>query len=225
MNITFADQQLTLLPEKALYWPREQTVFVADTHFGKDAVFRRRGLAVPEGQSNNNLERLQAVVERTQAQQLIVLGDFIHAAPQSHEPFFVEFDAWRQQHANLHIVIVMGNHDRALERLPSHWNIVLHDDMLVEPFALVHEPPKSNILNKHSADYYLAGHIHPCYRVALSQSGRQTMRLPVFWRRSHDQLQGIILPSFGEFTGGYTIKPSPADSCYAVHDGLLAKVH
>ena len=33
-----------LLPEKAIRWPAEKTLFVADPHFGKSATFRKVSL-------------------------------------------------------------------------------------------------------------------------------------------------------------------------------------
>jgi hypothetical protein len=40
MEIVLAGETLRLLPDKALYWPRQQTLFIADAHFGKVAAFR-----------------------------------------------------------------------------------------------------------------------------------------------------------------------------------------
>ena len=40
-------EQLDLLPEKAIWWPRRRTLLVADVHCGKDATFRAMGVPVP----------------------------------------------------------------------------------------------------------------------------------------------------------------------------------
>ena len=42
-------QDLILDPRKAMIWPSEESIFIADTHFGKSSIFRRYGLQIPEG--------------------------------------------------------------------------------------------------------------------------------------------------------------------------------
>src|SRR3982074_1557313 len=49
LTIELAGEEIILLPERAIYWPRAETLFVADTHWGKDATFRAAAIAVPGG--------------------------------------------------------------------------------------------------------------------------------------------------------------------------------
>ena len=49
IEITLGDERVVLLPCRALYWPRFNSVIVADLHFGKDSTFRRAGIPVPLG--------------------------------------------------------------------------------------------------------------------------------------------------------------------------------
>ena len=44
---TLAGEAVELLPERALHWIRERTLFVADVHLGKAAAFRAGGVPVP----------------------------------------------------------------------------------------------------------------------------------------------------------------------------------
>lgn len=46
--IALHGERIDLLPERAAWWPAARTLFVADAHLGKAAVFRARGLPVPE---------------------------------------------------------------------------------------------------------------------------------------------------------------------------------
>ena len=45
--IQCAGETVWLLPERALWWPAQRMLMVADAHFGKAATFRARG--VPAG--------------------------------------------------------------------------------------------------------------------------------------------------------------------------------
>ena len=74
-----AGEQLVLLPERAAYWRRVQTLLVADPHFGKAAAFRAAGVPVPRGTTTGSLARLDAALARTGATRIVFLGDFLHA--------------------------------------------------------------------------------------------------------------------------------------------------
>jgi metallophosphoesterase superfamily enzyme len=46
---------LLLLPEKAVFWPAQGMLIIADIHFGKAASFRAQGIPVPRGTTTENL--------------------------------------------------------------------------------------------------------------------------------------------------------------------------
>lgn len=209
-----AGETLRLLPDRALHWPRANTLIVADVHLGKGAAFRRAGVAVPSGGTEADLDRLTRLLEATGAQRLLVLGDLFHTHLSADEPAVAAIDAFRARHAALRIEAIRGNHDRGIERLPARWDIVWHTDSRLEPpFVFAHEPAPD------ARGYVLAGHIHPVLRLRARQDA---LRLPVFWFSAGPQGVGV-LPSFGAFTGGHPVQPAPGDQLIAVTpDGLVA---
>lgn len=50
--IQCAGEAVWLLPERALWWPAQRMLMVADAHFGKAATFRARGVPVPAGSTD-----------------------------------------------------------------------------------------------------------------------------------------------------------------------------
>src|SRR5512140_483642 len=80
LEVVLCNERVQLLAQRALFWPRERALFVADVHLGKAASFRAGGVPVPRGSTASDLERLSVLVARTGAQRLAVLGDFLHAA-------------------------------------------------------------------------------------------------------------------------------------------------
>ena len=56
--LTIAGEDVQLLPERALYWPRACTLVVADVHWGKAATFRAAGIPIPSGTTTEDLARL-----------------------------------------------------------------------------------------------------------------------------------------------------------------------
>lgn len=203
-----AGEQLILHGDKALYYPAERTLLVADTHFGKGAHFRRSGLAVPTGDSSRDLQRLAALLDFFEARRLIILGDVFHHRPKPDEPFLAELARWRQERPQALVEAVVGNHDlHALGgglELPVQW----HAELDLGPFRLRHDP-------EHAAGrHVLAGHIHPAHRLRV---GRESLRAPVFWMR-----QALtVLPSFGGLTGGWDVEPGPEDQLVLSIEGEL----
>ncbi len=202
LELTLRGERILLHPARALLWPARATLIVADTHFGKDDVFRRAGIPLPRGPAITDLQRLSELLRSYHCQRLIILGDFVHGATRSGDDFLHAFALWRRAHAQLTIEVVAGNHDR--RENPQRWqaHIRWHSaDVSESPFVLAHHPADSD------KGYVLAGHVHPVLRMRRRHGGT---RVPVFWRRPGH----LVLPSFGSLTGGMNISPAPADRVY-----------
>ncbi len=212
MKIELAGEALQLLPERALWWPAQRTLFVADLHLGKAASFRRLGQPVPHGTTVDNLDRLSALIECHAPRRLVFLGDFLHAAPAQAPRQIEPVARWRALHGTLDCVLVRGNHDRHAGDPPA----ALAINIVNEPWPLegdrlaaCHHPQTISGLG------VLAGHWHPAVRLRGPAHDRQ--RLPCFCLR-----EGLlVLPAFGAFTGGSS-QPLPADAlCFPVGGGRV----
>ncbi|QIT54030.1 ligase-associated DNA damage response endonuclease PdeM [Aquisalimonas sp. 2447] len=207
LTVTVAGEQLELWPGRAAYWPRRQTLLLADPHFGKAGVFRRRGVPLPRGTTGGDLHRLAWLLQRTGARRLMVLGDFLHAAPLATEPWLREWSAWREQHGDVAIHVVAGNHDQG--GAPADLDIQWHHEALVrDPFVLAHEPEPD------PRGYVLAGHLHPVFTL---RGGGDRLRFPVFWFRE----AVAVFPAFGAFTGGHGVEPGSGDRVFAAGETAL----
>ncbi len=212
-TITLANQTVMLHPEKALYWPEEATLFIADIHVGKVAAFRAAGLPLPPGSTTAALTRLNRVISDTNAKRIVFLGDFLHSRAARADPTFAKFLAWRQTHQRIDITLVRGNHDKHAGDPPADWHMdCVEEGETLGPFCLAHHPsPSPN-------GYVLAGHIHPAIR--LNGAANDSLRLACFWVGE----QVMVLPAFGEFTGTYVVKPKLGDRVYVVADGEVVGV-
>ena len=193
--LTINQQEFTLLGDKAIYWPNHLTLLIADVHFGKAAAYRAMGQPVPQGTTSHNLQRIDALLKRYHVKQIIFLGDFLHA-PKSHAPStLTALRAWRNLHNDLQCILIRGNHDLRAGDPPADLNItIVTEPYLIDDFALQHIP------KPHATHHVIAGHIHPTFQ--LNGSGRQRLVLPCFYH----QPSMTILPSFGEFTGGFKLE-------------------
>ena len=213
MLVSVAGEDMTLLPERAVYWERGAALFIADLHWGKAATFRAKQMAVPETGADD-LGRLERVIAQTQPTTLYILGDLIHAKLGRTPSTFAIFTAWRTAHEALDIVLVRGNHDQHAGDPPDEWHIRCVDaPFALPPFVLLHQPTIE-------ADdgYALAGHVHPS--IVLTGTGRQTLKVPCFWFSK----TGAVLPAFGSFTGMAAITPSAGDRVYVTTDKAVIEI-
>ncbi|MBI1176998.1 ligase-associated DNA damage response endonuclease PdeM [bacterium] len=209
IEIELAGEQVRLLADRALFWPRERTLFIADPHFGKGTTFRRFGLAVPDDTANE-LQRLSNLLKSTEARQLIILGDFLHARAGSTNQLFDQLIDWRSQHAPVAMTLVEGNHDRTAGPFPEELNFEIQTNPIdLGPFNCRHEPEKSNV--KH----VLSGHVHPA--ISMRDRNSTSLRSPCFWV----QPTITVLPAFGSFTGTEIIQPVDEDRVFVVGEGAV----
>jgi DNA ligase-associated metallophosphoesterase len=208
-----AGERLVLLGERAAYWEREQTLLVADPHFGKAATFRAAGVPVPRGTTTGSLARLDAALARTGAARIVFLGDFLHAREGREAETTRVVAEWRQRHASVDMLLVRGNHDKHAGDPGPEIDIRCVDAPVAEPpFVFAHKPTVSD------AGYVLAGHVHPAAR--LTGVGRESVRLPCFWVRP----RLMVLAAFGEFTGVAEIEAEAGDRVWVIADGAVIRV-
>ena len=131
-TLDLAGERVVLMADRALYWPRLTTLFVADAHFGKAATFRASGIFVPRGTTADALTRLDEAVVRAGATRLVFLGDLLHAR-EGRSPETLRLVAeWRSAHPALEVVLVRGNHDRSAGDPPESLGISCVDAPMVE---------------------------------------------------------------------------------------------
>jgi uncharacterized protein len=192
MDVTYAGETWTLLPEHAAWWTAERTLLVADLHFGKDAAFRMAGIPVPGGATAKDLARLTHLIERHAAERLVILGDFFHARTGRQRDVTDAIANWRRQHRGVQMLLVRGNHDRAAGDVPAEWTFeTVNEPFPMGPVDLCHNPARA------AGRPVIAGHVHPT--VSLRDYDGSAVNAPCF---VVDQAH-LLLPSFGTFTGGY----------------------
>jgi DNA ligase-associated metallophosphoesterase len=203
--ITIAGEAVELCADRALYWTRARTLFVADVHLGKAAAFRAGGVPVPRGSTAADLARLAALIRATGATRLVVLGDFLHSKAGVVPALDEAFTSWRATHPSLALVLVRGNHDAHAGDPPGGWGV----DVVAEPSAL---PPflACHVPSSPRTGYALCGHVHP--GVFVHGRGDDSARLPCFVIGR----KRAILPAFGRMTGLAIVHPAPDETIVAI---------
>lgn len=202
----FLDQDLLLLPQKAIYWEQEKALIAADVHLGKVGHFRKAGIAIPRDMEQDDLAMLSDLIHEHKPEKIIFLGDFFHSDLNSDWDWFI---LWRSQFPKLQIILVKGNHDIIQDKHYLHLGIVLAEKLSVGPFLMLHHPLAKPAVRS-DGGYVLCGHIHP--GVSLVGRGRQKITLPCFAFGKNQ----AILPSFGRFTGKVAIRSLKDDNIFGV---------
>jgi DNA ligase-associated metallophosphoesterase len=209
LSMEWAGQEWMVLADKALYWPAQRMLIVADMHLGKAASFRHHGVPVPGGSTSHDLARLSALINQTQCSRLVILGDFLHAKAGRADETMRLIHSWRARHATIDIMLVRGNHDAHAGDPPLEWGIACVDEPLsIDSIAMRHAlaPARSE------AEFTIAGHVHPCVR--LHDTDGSSMRAACFLFSDHRR--EALLPAFGSFTGTHPVQPREGDRVFAV---------
>ena len=204
VDVAIAGETVQLDARRAIHWPRQRWLLIADLHLGKASLLRQAGAALPRGTTTRDLDRLSALVDAHAPSRLIVLGDLIHGRERLDAEWLASFARWRDAHAGLELVLVAGNHDRHMPLDPLGMQVVAECE--AAPFVLRHAP------DLHPSLHVLAGHVHPGVRV---RDGRVRHRFPAFWSGA----RRTLLPAFGSLCG---LSPNDAlgdDRVYAATPG------
>ena len=197
--LEIAGEIVHLHADRAIFWPRENALLIADLHLGKADTFRSAGIPLPSGGTRHDLLRLSRLFEKTRADRLIVLGDMLHSTA-NERSWRATWDEWRSERNDVRIDVIAGNHDRNLNNVSL--DVRVHASrLLLEPFDLRHAPSNTSA-------HVICGHVHPVVRI-----GNLAKRWPAFVL--HDT--HTIIPAFSAFTGGSLI--SAKDTRIAVCNG------
>ncbi|TAD82233.1 MAG: ligase-associated DNA damage response endonuclease PdeM [Sphingomonadales bacterium] len=190
-SFEFAGRELRLGPARALYWPAERALLVADLHLEKASWYAARGQMLPPYDSRDTLERLADAVKQTGARRVITLGDNFHD-----DAGALRLDA--------HCTGMLEALTRALDWV---WITGNHDEALPKGFGgtIVPELEMGGIILRHEARPgetapELSGHFHPKLRVNVRN--RHIARPCAVMGRNADGAERMILPAFGSLTGG-----------------------
>lgn len=210
-EIHLRGEKLQLLPEKAIFWPRESTMLIADLHLGKITHFRKAGIALPPQSEDKNWQTLSRLIKKYKPKKLIILGDLFHSKYNDQWENFIDMT---ERYNEVDWILVKGNHDVLRERHYERSNLKLYPYALkMPPFLLTHEPDEV-----FEDLYTLCGHIHPGIR--LTGQAKQSLRLPCFFMGSRIG----ILPAFGVFTGLHVLHPEEGDRVFLIAEKNVVEV-
>ncbi len=205
-------QEFILAPEKALYWIDRQVLILSDLHLGKTGHFQKSGIPVPSGVNDENLRRLDSLLEQFNPQVIFFLGDLFHSDKNQEWDLFKR---WRLEHPSVKMILAMGNHDFYSPEEYEALGLVCSSLIDIPPFAFCHD---HTLVDSEIENYIISGHIHPS--VILKGKARQKLRIPCFYFGREFGL----LPAFGGFTGTHPIAPKRNEQIFGIVNGEIIEI-
>jgi hypothetical protein len=193
----------------------KRLLVVADYHAGIEAGLRYEGVEL-QSAADERRERLLALLSRTGADRLVVVGDLGHAIGDPFEDERAEL-ATLCDALDVPVTLVKGNHDGDLEPVLDDFDA----DVTVTPahgtrigsvgFVHGHTWPAPDVL---TADVVCVGHEHPVVRLEDTVGGARKERTwlrgtvdPAPFAEQFDDAVGasadlVVCPAFNDRSGG-----------------------
>lgn len=185
----FSDEKFLARPSGALYWPRERTLIVSDLHLGKSTRYaRKRHILLPPYEVEDTLSRLEAEVGALMPNRIISLGDSFDDPIAIDEITPPHSDRLMALTARQSWIWITGNHDPEVRAMPYGGTAAHH-------FGAT---PTFRHIRGDGPD--ISGHLHPVYPL----NGKRYRCFVV-------TLAHLIVPAFGSFTGGLSVKDMAFD--------------
>ncbi len=173
----------------------KKILVVADLHLGIEYELYKKGVKL--GNVTRKIKRvLEETIERTEADEVIFLGDLKHNIPQI--SFREERDVPHFLELPIEFRIVKGNHDGNIERLTEedvYKKIVINDILLTHGHLKIPERP----------GYLIMGHSHPAvtFRDEVGKATKEKCFL--FGSLKDENTKVVILPAFSPLITGISI--------------------
>jgi uncharacterized protein len=179
----------------ALYYKKENTLIISDTHIGLEESLNKQGMLIPRFQFKEIMKRLEVILEKLpRLNKVIINGDI------KHEFGTISEQEWRLTlrlldflalHAES-IVLIKGNHDTILGPIAQKRNVTIVDHMLLGNSILITHGDKIPKIPK-GIKTIIIGHEHP----ALSlRDGARVETVKCFLKGTYKKMDLIVLPSF-----------------------------
>jgi DNA ligase-associated metallophosphoesterase len=190
LALALAGERVVCRPTGALWLEARRALVVADLHLEKGSFYAAHGQMLPPYDTAETLRRLDAEVSALAPHTVVFLGDSFH--DREGDGRLAPSDA-----ATLHRIVaartlvwVTGNHDPVGPRgLPGETAPTL----ALGALRLVHEPAEGSSAGE------VAGHLHPCARVAARGASVRRRCFVTDGER-------VVLPAFGALAGGLNIR-------------------
>ena len=186
--INFENHKFHIIKEGILFWLEKEIAIVSDLHLEKGSSFISTGQFIPPYDSEETLKKLLNVIDNYKVKKVILLGDTFHDKDAFHRMSLKAKSLFYSLIKNYEVIFILGNHE---EKMKIE-KIQFHKKYVINGLNFLHKSQKKNMPE-------IFGHFHPVATIRVG-SRKITAKCLVQTNLS------LIMPSFGEYTGGLNIK-------------------
>ena len=187
-TINFCNHRLQICKEGVLFWLEKEIAIVSDLHLEKGSSYASSGQYIPPYDSEETLLKLLDVINNYKVRKVILLGDTFHDKNAFRRMTSKVRYIFEDLIKNYEVIFILGNHENKIKIE----GVKFHIEYVIDGIYFIHEYIKKNVPQ-------ISGHFHPVATIKLG-SRKITAKCLI-----HTDTN-IILPSFGEYTGGLNIK-------------------
>lgn len=176
----------------ALWLVEPRVLLVADLHLGFAWAQRRKGELGPL-LGGDVAARLLETVEELSPEEVVLLGDVVHAPRPSEEERRLVESALQQMGGRARLIVVRGNHDRAFARDFGHLGLPMVTEWRSGNLRAMHG---DRIPSLAAGEHAVLGHYHPVVGIRDAAGAKRKVRAVLAGT------QATVLPSFSPFAAG-----------------------
>ena len=202
ITINFNNHKFQISKEGILFWFDKQIAIIADLHLEKGSSFGPSGQFLPPYDSEETLNKIFKTIKNHKIKTIILLGDTFHdknAFDRMSEKVFILFKSLIEKYE---VIFILGNHESKFEI----GRINFLNEYVIDDIHFIHQALQTSI-------FQISGHFHP---VATVKSSIKKITAKCLLHTNNH----IILPSFGEYTGGLNIN-NPVLKPFVSHESKI----
>jgi hypothetical protein len=192
-----------------------KTLIIADLHLGVEYEYSKAGMKIPS-QTKKIEKRIEELIEKTNAKNLIIIGDIKHKVPGMTFQEKREIpDFFKTLSEKISVGIVPGNHDAEISKILSNVKIYPSSGLLLKNTYLTHghKWPKQDFLK---AEFLVISHNHPLIEFKdklgyrwLEKVWIRSKLKPSSIRKKYKNFKKlpelIVMPTFSDLVGGFAM--------------------
>ncbi len=176
----------------ALFLTTSKTLIFADLHLGAENALHNKGFFIVKTQTQDILKRCASLIQKYQAKQVVLAGDFKHAMGT------ILDDEWTDIRALLHcirehkakIIVIKGNHDNILAPILKKEGVRMQEHIIIDEYLILHGDKEENTLD--GVKGLIIGHEHPSIEL---DDGVRKERYKCLLKGQYKRKDLLIMPS------------------------------
>lgn len=185
----------------ALWIKAKKVLIMADLHIGYEEALNKQGVLVPRFQHKELMQKLEAVIEKTKPETVIINGDL------KHEFGAISTQEWREtlkvfdyiSENCKKIILIKGNHDNILGPIANKRNLEILDEYNIDDIYVCHGDKIPESLMFQKAKTVIIGHEHCAISI---RKGIRVEKYKCFLKGKYKGKVLIAMPSFNLVTEG-----------------------